>query len=104
MTDPFDPDNEFILGLRKGESVLMERHGEMGRLYRPIVHLGENEMRLLAAFSRATEKDLNREEGVALIEMVASKTIADELLRANTIENVIAYFDELNMRDPAGKR
>ena len=41
-------DDEFLLGLRKGESIPMERHGEMGMLYRPTANLSENEMILFS--------------------------------------------------------
>ena len=90
--------DETLLGLRKGESVPMERHGEMGKLYRPVIQLTAEEWSFYGSVHAAWgDRDLgSRDNVVKLVEDVASKTIVDESLRSTMTKRVMAYIDELD--------
>ena len=90
-------DDEFVLGLRKGESVPMERHGQMGVLYRPTVQLTALELQFYSEVWAAWgDRDLgSRENTVKLVEDVAAKTIADETSRPSMVGRIMAYIDEI---------
>lgn len=89
--------DEFLLGLKKGESIPMERHGEMGRLYRPKTQLSADELRLYASVYVAWgERDLgSRDNVVKLVEELARETLPDESVRATIVEHVMAFIDEI---------
>jgi hypothetical protein len=93
-----DNDDDVFFGMRRGESISMERHGEMGLLYRSIVQLNADELMLYARVNvEWGERDLvTRDNVVKLVERVAFDTISDEELRGSMIKNVMAYIDELH--------
>lgn len=86
---------EMALGLKPGQSMPLERHGEMGRLYQPIIQLDRNEMLLHGAvYERARQlPDLEdtRDSFIRVLREVAAERGATEKM----IERVLAYADEL---------
>jgi len=86
-----------ILGMRKGESIPMERHGEMGTLYRPVIQLNAEEMRFYGSVMQTgLERNLgdDRIDVIFLIEELA--TSLPEKSRAKTVKRIIAYVDDVH--------
>jgi hypothetical protein len=93
-----DDDDRGVLGLKRGESIPMTRHGEEGVLYRPRVQLNMHELGLYAQVWVAWgDRDMgSRENVVALIRQVAqtSKFVTPETFES-ACEHVVQYVDEL---------
>lgn len=90
-----------MLGLLPGEGIPMERHGDMGILYNPIVQLTGDEMKLLGKLYQTADerqfKETTREDGIRLLQEIADLTVPDASLRAQMVEHIIAWNDEMNM-------
>jgi hypothetical protein len=78
----------------------MERHGEMGTLFEPKIHLTREELILLCEFSLAAPPYIHeRSDGVALLNKIAK----DKGYSQTQCDNAIAALDEIYLRsNPPG--
>ena len=73
-----------ILGLKRGEGIPHERHGEPGVLYRPRTQLNGHEMMLMARVNVVCgdgDGDVTRDTILDLVNKVAAEMMADTKFR-----------------------